>query len=124
MGEFPSKENQFSSDNQPEKNGRPKGKSFKAVLEAMLDLECSEEDLKDEEIKKIFNDASYKPTNRDIISARMLIKAKQDAESKSSQRIADRVDGKPIETIKQSTEITTDKKIILSLDGKDIELGK
>ena len=64
--------------------GRPKGKSFKSVMQALLDLECSDEDLKDEEIKKMFTDANYKPTNRDIISARMLMKAKQDTDSKSA----------------------------------------
>ena len=124
MGEFPNKETQFGPGESGNPNGRPKGKSFKTVLEAMLELPCTDKDLEDDDIKKFFEGAAYRPTNRDIISARMMIKAKQDSESKSSQRIADRVDGKPIETIKQSTEITTDKKIILSIDGKEIDLGK
>jgi hypothetical protein len=56
--------------------------------------------------------------------ARLLLQAKRDGDSKSMERLMNRVDGKPIETVKQTHEITTDKSISLSIDGKNIDLGK
>jgi len=82
-------------------NGRPKGKSFKTILETLLDLECSEEDLSDEEIKKIFPDG--KVTNREIFMARMLMNAKKDPNSKSAERLLNRVDGLPKQSIDHTT---------------------
>ena len=124
MGEFPNKETQFSKDNQPEGRGRPKGKSFKTILDELLDLECSEEDLKDEQIKEFFKDANHKITNREIMLARMTLRAKQDPDSKAAQRLMDRVEGKPVETVKQKLEIDTDKKINISISDKDVDLSK
>lgn len=124
MGEFPNKETQFSSENQPEKNGRPPGKSFKAILDALLDLAATEEDLEDSDIQKVFADKNQKVTNREILLAKMMIRAKRDPDSKSAERLMNRVEGKPIETIKQQHEINTDKSINLSIDGKEIDLGK
>lgn len=104
-GEIPEGAKPFKEGECGNPNGRPKGKSFKTVLEAMLDLECSDKDLEDEEIKEHFKGANYKPTNRDIVAVRMLLKAKQDGESKSAERLMNRVEGKPIETIKQNIEV-------------------
>lgn len=103
-------------------DGRPPGKSFKTILEKLLDLEASDEEKTDEEIKKMFPDGRV--TKREILMTRLLIRALRDPDSKSMERLMNRVDGKPIETVKQALEISTDKSINLSIDGNDIELGK
>lgn len=125
MGEFPNKKTQFSKDNQPApgRNGRPKGKSFKTILEELLELEANEEDLKDEDIKKIFSGSNHKITNREILMARLLIQAKRDGDSKSMERLMNRVEGKPAETITQKIELDTDSKITISKEGEEIKLS-
>lgn len=120
MGEFPSKENQFSSERQPETNGRPLGKSFKTILEKLLDLEASDEEKTDEEIKKMFPDGRV--TKREILMTRLLIRALRDPDSKSMERLMNRVDGKPVETVKQKLELSDEAKILIAKEGDKISL--
>ena len=124
MSEFPNKETQFEPGKSGNPNGRPKGKSFKAVLEILLDMEATDKDMEDEEIKKLFPDPKNRPTNREIIMAKMALRAKEDPDSKSAERIMNRVDGKPVETVHQKLEIDTEKKINISIDGKATDLSK
>lgn len=103
--------------------GRPPGaKSFATILNKLLDLEASDADKTDEEIKAMFPEG--KVTKREILMTRLLIRALRDPDSKSMERLMNRVEGRPIETVKQTHEITTDKTINLSIDGKEIDLGK
>lgn len=104
--------------------GRPRGKSFKTILEELLDLQATEQDMEDEDIKKVFKDANHKITNKEIIMAKMILQAKRDPDSRSAERLMNRVDGKPIETVKQSIDVSTEKSIHISIDGKEIDLGK
>ena len=101
-------------------DGRPPGKSFKTILNKLLDLEATEKDLSDEELKAMLPDG--KVTNRDILMARLLLQAKADGDSKSMERLMNRVDGKPIETVHQKLEIGTENKISIVKDGDEISL--
>ncbi len=101
--------------------GRPPGaKSFATILNKLLDLAASDEDYSDAEILKMFPDKQA--TNREIFMARMMIKAKRDSDSKSAERLMNRVEGRPIETVKQTVEINTENKISIIKDGKEISL--
>lgn len=110
MGEFPNKETQFEPGKTGNPDGRPPGKSFKKILEMLLDLEASEEDLKDEDIKKMFPEG--KVTKREILMARLLITASRNADSKSMERLLNRVDGLPKQSIDHKVE-SVDNKIII-----------
>lgn len=102
----------FKEGDDPRRNtsGRPPGKSFKAILERLLDLEASEEDMSDEDIKKVFPEG--KVTNREIFMARMIIQAKRDPNSKAAERVLNRVDGLPKQSIDHKVE-SGDNKIII-----------
>lgn len=45
-------------------------------------------------------------------------------DTKAYKEILDRLEGKPIETVKQSIDLSTEKVINISVDGKDIDLSK
>lgn len=110
MGEFPNKETQFGEGESGNPKGRPPGKSFKTILENLLDLEASEEDLEDSDIKKLFPEG--KVTNREIFMARLVLRAKRDPDSKSAERLLNRVDGLPKQSIDHKVE-SVDNKIII-----------
>jgi hypothetical protein len=101
---FPHDGKKFEEGESGNPNGRPKGKSFKKILEELLDLEATEEEKSDEQIKKMFPEG--KVTKREILMARLLITASNNSESKSMERLLNRVDGLP----KQSIDHTTDGK--------------
>ena len=100
-GETPEGAKPFQPGESGNPNGRPKGKSFKTILNELLDMEASEADLSDEEIKKLF--PSGKVTNREIFMTRMLLRAKSDPDSKSAERLLNRVDGLPKQSIDHTT---------------------
>ena len=120
-GETPDGAIPFKKGESGNPNGRPPGKTFKSILNDLLDLKATDEDMSDEEIKKLFPDG--KVTNREILMAKLLLTAKKDGESKSMERLMNRVDGKPIETVNNKVEIDTAKKINLSMNGEEINLS-
>lgn len=80
----PPKEHQFSSENQPEKRGRPVGsKSMSTILREMLDEEI-EVNIDGEKTKKKFAD----------IIVRKLVKKAHDGDLRAIQEIFDRTEGK------------------------------
>lgn len=109
---FPDDGKKFEKGESGNPNGRPKGKSFKTILEELLDLECSEEDMKDEDIKRVFKDSNHKITNREILMAKMILQAKRNPDSKSAERVLNRVDGLPKQSIDHKVE-SGDNKIII-----------
>lgn len=109
-GETPEGAKPFQPGESGNPNGRPPGKSFKAILEKLLDLEASDEDKTDEEIKKMFPDG--KVTKREILMTRLLIRALRDPDSKSMERLLNRVDGLPRQSIDHKIE-STDNRIII-----------
>jgi hypothetical protein len=109
-GEIPEGAKPFKEGESGNPNGRPKGKSFRTILEALLDLEASEEDLEDSDIKKLFPEG--KVTNREIFMARLVLRAKRDPDSKSAERLLNRVDGLPKQSIDHKIE-STDNRIII-----------
>jgi len=121
-GEIPEGAKVFKPGQTGNPNGRPKGKSFKTILDELLDLEATEKDLEDEDIKKVFKDANHKITNREIMLARMVLRAKQDPDSKAAERLMNRVEGKPVETVHNKLELGTENKITISKDGDSISL--
>ena len=120
-GETPEGAKPFKKGESGNPNGRPPGKTFKSILNDLLDLKASDDDMSDEEIKKLFPNG--KVTNREILMAKLLLTAKKDGESKSMERLMNRVDGKPIETVNNKVEIDTAKKINLSMNGEEINLS-
>lgn len=87
MGEFPNKETQFSSEYQPEKNGRPKGsKSLKTVLREML--------------------AAKDPQGEwaNPLAIKLLKKAVDDEDLKAIVEVIDRIEGKITQTLEHKTE--------------------
>lgn len=93
--------------------GRPPGaKSFRTILETLLDLDASEEEKSDEEIKKMFPDGRV--TKREILMTRLLIRALRDPDSKSMERLLNRVDGLPKQSIDHKVESVENKIIIES----------
>jgi len=80
--------------------GRPKGLSFKTILDEILDLPA---DMTISEVQEYTEKLGRKLTNREIMLIRMMAKAITDPESKSMQHILDRVEGKP----QQSIDVTS-----------------
>jgi hypothetical protein len=102
--------------------GRPPGKSFKTILNELLDLKASDNDLSDDEIKNIFSDSKEPITNREILMAKLLLKAKKDADSKSMQRLLDRVEGTPKQTVETTIlgELAITGMKIIPIENKDV----
>ena len=96
MSEFPNKETQFSSTNQPPKSlvGRKKGsKSLTTILRDYMDMEL---DVKDPITKEY-----VKKRVGDIINLKIIAKALK-GEDKSLQLVFDRLEGKPHQSIDQT----------------------
>src|SRR3989304_4417433 len=107
------KDTQFNSTNQPDPSvvGRKLCKSFKTILEELLELEANQTEKSDEEIIKIFG-KEKRITKREILMARLLVTALNDSESKSMERLMNRVDGMPKQAV--DTTLSMAEKIDLS----------
>jgi hypothetical protein len=113
-GETPEGAKPFKQGETGNPNGRPKGKSFKTILEELLDLPAADRLKNLEDVKELLVDTG-KLTNREILMARLMIRACEDADSKSMERLMNRVDGMP----KEHKEITIIKPLIIDLDNDD-----
>lgn len=86
-------------------NGRPKGKSFKKIFDELLETLVKDDGIKSaKEIVDMYPDGQV--TYKQAMAVRMIAKAVLDPESKSAERIMNRVEGKPIETVKQEVRVT------------------
>lgn len=100
MGEFPNKSTQFSSTNQPESNGRPKGsKNFKSILNKVLDGVMTIQEAG--EAKQM--------TKRELLAMELAIialdrKAKKNERLKAIDMILDRLEGKPSYSVNAEVE--------------------
>lgn len=86
--------------------GRPTGsKSFKKILDELLEMVVKDEGVKSaKEIVDMYPDGQV--TYKQAMAVRMIAKAVLDPESKSAERIMNRTEGKPIETIRQDLQVT------------------
>jgi len=95
MGSFPNKETQFSKENQPEKNGRPKGSlSAKTILNKFLSLEQEYEN----PVTGVFENMSV----YEMMSLSIIAKAK-DGDLQAYKEILDRLEGKAQQNIDHTT---------------------
>lgn len=101
--------------------GKPKGsKSFKTILSELLDKKVKNIKVKSaEEIQEMFPDGDL--TYKQALAVRMIAIAIINPESKSAERIMNRVEGLPKQTIEQSI-VSDEAKIIISKDGETISL--
>lgn len=99
MGEFPNKETQFSSKNQPKKNGRPKGKSISTYLKEFLDCEI-------EFTNPITKQREKLPLSA-IAALKQIKNAIIDGDRLSINDIQDRLEGKPLQKQEVKAEVTT-----------------
>jgi len=97
-GQIPPPEHRFSSTNQPKGKGRPKGKSLKTILDAMLDLKAP--NALREQVREAFGEGvSEDMTIYEAMALRQIIKALSNADTKAFNAIADRREGKPVQSI-------------------------
>ena len=101
--------------------GKPKGsKSFKTILSELLDKKVKNPTIKSAaEIQEMFPDGDL--TYKQAMAVRMIAQAVINPESKSAERIMNRVEGLPKQTIEQSI-VSDEAKIIISKDGREINL--
>jgi hypothetical protein len=96
MGDFPNKATQFTSENQPEGRGRPKGSlSVKTTLKQLLAQEIDWKDLEG------------KPARLQALDAMIgeqIRKAVKDGDTSAFTAIIDRLEGKPKQEIDQKTD--------------------
>jgi hypothetical protein len=89
MGEFPSKEHQFTSENQPENNGRPKGSlSLKTLIRKVWGEEYTEE--------------NGNKTVRAIKTLKALIEKAEKGDVSAFRALAERLEGQPKQEIDQN----------------------
>lgn len=106
----------FKEGDDPRRNldGRPPGKSFKTIFDELLEMMVKDHGIKSaQEIVDMYPDG--KVTYKQAMAVRMIAKAVLDPESKSAERIMNRTEGKPIETVNQKlsvTEIQIEKTIL------------
>lgn len=112
---------QFKPGQSGNPNGKPKGsKSFKTILSELLDKKVKNEGIKSaQEIQEMFPDGDL--TYKQALMVRMIAIAVINPESKSAERIMNRVEGLPKQTIEQHL-VDQDAKIIISKDGANISL--
>lgn len=112
---------QFPKGTSGNPSGKPKGsKSFKTILSELLDKKVKNPTIKSAaEIQEMFPDGDL--TYKQAMAVRMIATALINPESKSAERIMNRVEGLPKQTIEQSI-VSDEAKIIISKDGRDISL--
>jgi len=91
-------EHRFSSENQPEKNGRPKGSlSAKTIIKKWLET-------KDDWVHPVTKE-KVKLTQYDIIALQQIAKARK-GDTRAFDAVLDRVEGKPKQEIDVNQDIT------------------
>ena len=112
---------QFPPGHSGNPKGKPKGsKSFKTILSELLDKKVKNPTIKSAaEIQEMFPDGDL--TYKQAMAVRMIAQAVINPESKSAERIMNRVEGLPKQTIEQSI-VSDEAKIIISKDGREINL--
>jgi len=105
---FPHDGKKFSSDYQPEHNGHPEGTTIRTILKKLLALPTAQRIKSLPELSEIIGDTSHL-TNFEAITLRLLAKALANPESKSMERLLNRLEGLPKQPIEHSGEIKSDK---------------
>lgn len=103
------KNTQFSETRQPEENGRIPGKSFKSIINELLDLQAAGKVLSTEEIQLMSKQLGRQVTYREALSIRLLGKALGNPDSRSMERILDRAEGKPTQSIELTGDLKTNQ---------------
>lgn len=98
-------------------NGRPRGRGLKAIFDELLDMEAKGVVLQTPEVIQLMAELQRKVTYREAFAIRTMAKALSNPESKSAERLADRTEGKP----PQSLDITTDGDKISTVNNIIIE---
>lgn len=110
MGEFPNKETQFTSENQPEGRGRPKGSvSVMTELRHLIEREVDAVDPIDNLKKKM-------PLGRIIVMK--LVSAGVKGDMRAIEQIFDRLEGKPNKTMAYEDGLEVSVKIIEDNNAK------
>lgn len=119
MGEFPNKATQFSSDNQPEKNGRPRkwvstlkeqGYRKSEVTDA-IEVLCS---MSAEELQKVSDNEDNTILERTV--AKALLNGNTKGSLYNIETLITRVHGQPKQDIEQTTNIKGDVVITMKID--------
>ena len=92
MGEFPNKETQFSSENQPENNGRPKGSpNLKTLIAKVWNEEIT--------------DDNGNPQLRALLSIKALAEKAEKGDVPAFKELADRLEGKALQKNEHTGEM-------------------
>ena len=109
---FPNKSTQFSKENQPEKNGRPKGVlNSKTILERFLSITKNMTNPLNNEVEDL--------TMAELITLKQIANA-LNGDLAAYKEITDRFEGRVVN--KQEIDHTSDGKQIISWGGKEIQI--
>jgi len=117
MGEFPNKSTQFSKDNQPEKNGRPKGVRNRAtIVREIFDMTVKYPDEVLEALKGLFPDLKNNVTIEEAATIMQAAKAIQEKDSVAYKVLMDSAYGAPKQEI--DTKDVTPQITVQDVSGK------
>ena len=107
----------WSSVNQPDGRGRPKGRSFKSIIQEIMDLPAAKRIKALGDIQEILGNTE-KLTNNEALAIRMLAKALSNPDSKSAERILNHGYGMPKQTTEQINVNVEPQLLFRDKDGK------
>ena len=103
MGEFPNKATQFSKDNQPKKNGCPKGsKNRSTIARAIMDMNIKIPEKILSQLKEIYPEMANNLTIEEAMAYIQATKAIQDKDTAAYKALMDSGYGLPKQEIDQN----------------------
>lgn len=128
-GQFPSKDTQFSKENQPRKNGRKKGLLFTTILKKMIECDAPEMVTNNEYVHSYIeeNIAGRKLSHQEMIVLKLIHSAEVNGDMQAIKEILNRIDGTVTENIDMKSggeKITQLPPINISLPNNIVDILK